>query len=90
MEILQGECVFCREPGTIASQDVGEICWTCTRKALIAFAAKHHGETDPEELAKLKEAGRAVIDDTTGEPKNLREVTADEEVDMAAENLLPK
>jgi len=90
MEILQGECIFCRESGAVASDDVGEICQSCARKAVIAFAAKQHGETDIEELAALKEAGRAIVEDTKGRLRNLREATSDEEIDMAAADLLPK
>ena len=90
MRIQQGECLFCASEGSVVVESDAEICHTCSRKALIAFLAKLHGEEDPEELEKLKEAGRAVIADTPEKLKDFRDATTEEELTSSAEALFPK
>jgi hypothetical protein len=90
MRIEQGECLFCSSEGAVAAESDAEICHMCARKALIAFLARLHGETDPDELEKLKEAGRAVVADTKRKLKDFRDATTDEEVASATEALFPQ
>jgi len=79
MDILQGECQFCREHGLVVSEDVGEICHACSRKVVIAFCARLHGE-DSGEVETFEDEERS----STSNPhsRNLREVTTDEEVGL--------